>query len=209
MRSGNGLLRDYSSSFRDESQNAFFDKNQVTLRPMMLYYKPPESPIVKHAIIAITDDSIKDASAVKVFESEAIAIAKSQINLHHVHEWTDGCSSQYKGKNSFFDLSVSQHNVTRNFFETSHGKSVCDGLGSIVKNSALWYVYSGKVVIATAEDLYEFCKSHLEHGRKTIKKDRQSYVSVRQFIFVKQSDVVHMQRNVKLRPLSVLESSTQ
>ena len=80
----------YSCSFRDESQNALSDKNQVTLHSMMLYYKPPESPIVKHAIIAITDDSIKDPSAVQVFESEAIAITKSQINLHHVHRNTKG-----------------------------------------------------------------------------------------------------------------------
>ena len=48
-------------------------------------------------------------------------------------------AAQYKGgKKSFADISLrSQPSVCRHFFETSHGKNICDGLGDIVKIPAI------------------------------------------------------------------------
>lgn len=36
-------------------------------------------------------------------------------------------ASQYKGKESFAHISQDIIDIERNFFETSHGKNVCDG----------------------------------------------------------------------------------
>ena len=40
------LIMDYSENygctFQNETQSAFFDRNQVTIHPMMLYYKDPD-----------------------------------------------------------------------------------------------------------------------------------------------------------------------
>ena len=191
----------YSCSFKDESQNAFFDKNQVTVHPMMLYYKTQgkdeQQVLVKHAVIGITDDDIKDAAGVRHFENEAIKIVQKQINLKKLHEWTDGCPSQYKGKQAFHDISIWDQNVTRNFFETSHGKSVCDGLGSTVKNAAARAVYSGKAVIGTARDLHQFCESRLHYDSKEVHREGVNYISKREFVFVDQSKVDHTPRNAK------------
>ena len=52
--------------------------------------------------------------------------------------------------------------VTRNFFEISHGKSVCDGLGATVKNVCYRAVVSGKKVISDASDVFNFCEEKLK-----------------------------------------------
>lgn len=128
----------YQCAFQNESQNAFFHKNTVTVHLMMLYYKThvgdDEGTLVKHAVIGIT-----------------------------ATEFTDGCASQYIKRNSFADISLSHINIVSNFFETSHGKSVCDGLGSTVKNCAIKADISGKEVIPDAKSLYNVCVKKLAH----------------------------------------------
>ena len=54
--------------------------------------------------------------------------------------------------------------VIRNYFETSHGKGVCDGLGAVVKNACFRAVISGKTVIGDALSLYSFAHTKFAHG---------------------------------------------
>ena len=111
----------YQCRFQREVQSAFFDQNQVTIHPMAYYKERMENEelLVKHAIIGITDDYQKGALGVKMFEKEAIIIIEREKgkSLRTVHEFTDGCASQYKGKISFFDISKQKEpDVTLNFF---------------------------------------------------------------------------------------------
>ena len=47
--------------------------------------------------------------------------------LRTVYEWTNGSAAQYKARVSFADISCeTELTIYRNFFETSHGKNVCD-----------------------------------------------------------------------------------
>lgn len=48
--------------------------------------------------------------------------------------------------------------VIRNYFETSHGKNVCDGLGATVKNACYHAILSNRKVIGNADDVYKFCQ---------------------------------------------------
>ena len=68
-----------------------------------------------------------------------------------------------KKKTTFLQLLLSNIKTQHHYFDTSHGKSPCDGLGAVVKNVCWNAVKSGKVVIANAEDLYRYCKNKLEH----------------------------------------------
>lgn len=80
--------------------------------------------------------------------------------------------------------------MVRNFYETSHGKSVCDGLGAIVKNSCYQAVLSRKEIIKNANDLFEFCQKKLKiNGKFMIGKDGMKYFSKREFIFINENDV--------------------
>ena len=100
---------------------------------MMLYYKQ-DGELKQDGYIAITDDLKHDAHAVASFEKEAISNVCSQgVDIKNIHQWTDGCAAQYKGCHSFAEISQadSKHGckITWNYFETSHGKGPCDGLG--------------------------------------------------------------------------------
>ena len=148
---------------------ASLKETQVTVHPMMAYYKQisvdkedneTRESLVKHAIIGISSDTKHDSDAVRMFENRATDTLKKQgVQVEEIHEWTDGCAAQYKGKKSFAEVSMQKGiTVTRNFFETSHGKSVCDGLGATVKNVCYRAVVSGKKVISDASDVFNFCE---------------------------------------------------
>ena len=128
----------YKCGFQNEPQDAFFDQNLVTIHPMMFYYKKKteaKTVTYKHSIIGISDDLKHDSKLVSRFEKEALQIVEKKVKVDKIHQWTDGCAAQYKGKNSFYDISKNSARLIRNYFETSHGKNVCDGLGAIVKCS--------------------------------------------------------------------------
>lgn len=179
------FAENYSCHFQNEVQSGFFDQAQVVIHPMMVYYDK-QATRFKHSIIGITDDVSKDAATVQAFEDSAIEILqKNEVALGEMHEWTDGCAAQYKGKSSFYNISKRNHPIiARNFFETSHGKSVCDGLGAVTKNCCAQAVLSGKVVIAGAKSLYQYCKSNLTVSSKTYTENGQSFISKRDFVYV-------------------------
>lgn len=172
--SGTGviLLMDFSENYRcsykDEVQSGYFDQQQVSVHPTMAYYRE-DNRLVKHAISGISPDTKHDSALVKAFETEVINVLKAQpklSNLSRVVEWTDGCASQYKCKYSFADISKQKFACQRNYFETSHGKSPCDGLGSVVKNSCYKAVITGKAILRDAKSVFQHCMDNLAHGSK-------------------------------------------
>lgn len=188
------ILMDYSENyrclFRDEVQSGFFDQQQVTIHPCMTYYKSqPEGTLVKHAIIGVSPDSRHDSFLTHAFEDKVISVLKDQqdtATLTKIIEWTDGCSAQYKCKKSIFDISRRAHNFEfhRNYFETSHGKSPCDGLGSVVKNTCIRAVTAGQVLIDGPLSLFDFCQRKLAHGPQVKNRSEGKEISKWDFIFV-------------------------
>jgi hypothetical protein len=189
----------YSCVFQSEVQSGFFDRNQVTVHPMMCYYKDTvedKDILVKHAIIGISEETKHDADLAIAFENKALETLESRgVNIEEVHEWTDGCAAQYKGKKAFADISLRKRPpVTRNYFETSHGKNVCDGLGATVKNACYRAVVSNKKVIGNANDVYKFCQDNLQ--METADTDRNT-VSRREFVFIENVSRNRPESNVK------------
>lgn len=118
-----------------------------------------EEKLVKHPIIVISNDVQHNAFAVKVFEDKAFKLLRDEgLKINHVDKFSDGAAAQYKGKNTFLHTSLSDIKTQHHYFETSHGKSPCDGLGAVVKNVCWNAVKSGKTVIANAEDLFKYCQ---------------------------------------------------
>ena len=110
----------------------------------------------------------------KCLGKKAVQILKENMDapIDKIIEFTDGCAAQYKGKHAFYDiseLSVQKFpTVQRNFFETSHGQSVCDELGAVIKRSCYQEVVSGKRIIKDAKDLFDFVKQKLTLPLKVI-----------------------------------------
>lgn len=180
----------YSCRYQNEVQSAFCDTNQVIILPTMDYYLGPGEnnyTIMKqHSILGISEDVKHDAHAVHMFRCILQEILKKEIpNLKTIFEWTDVGAAEYKGENSFADISHDRLQIQRNVFETSHGKNVCDGLGATVKNSCHQAVLSGKSGIGNAKELYNYC------GLKLCVKDRDR--PKRDFVFVP-SDAIERNR---------------
>ena len=88
------------------------------------------------------------------------------------------------GKNTFYEISKNSARLIRNYFETSHGKNVCDGLGAIVKCSC-YSAMLGKKVRGTAEAVFKHCKDNLEITTEQEKvTGQENFISIREFIYV-------------------------
>lgn len=185
-----------------EVQSAFFDQNQVTIHPMMFYYKKEyngQQRKVKHAIIGISDDLRHDTCLVRKFETKAAAVLNKELKIDRTIEWTDGCAAQYKAKAAFADISLQESSLERNFFETSHGKNVCDGLRAVVKNVCYQAVLSGKAVLGTAADVFSYCTINLTQKEKDVTKSDQTEISIRDFIFVSESETNHQRAELQVQ----------
>ena len=172
----------YRCRFQNEATNAYFEQQQVTVHPYMRYYleKQEESledqnnntketfKLVKHSIVVISNDTRHDAHAVRIYEEKALEVLKKEFEITEIIKFSDGCAAQYKGKNSFAHLSQSDIKTSRNYFETSQGKSPCDGLGAVIKSACLYpryEVYRGYIVFAFSVIMFvcpsvglSFCK---------------------------------------------------
>ena len=83
-----------------------------------------------------------------------------------MHEWTDGCSAQYKSRHCMGDVSFSETHFSfptiRNYFETSHAKGPQDSAGANLKSKADMAVIQRQHIIQNASDLYNFANDNLQ-----------------------------------------------
>ena len=177
------FAENFTCFFQDEVQSVHWTRNQVTIHPLVTYYRcRDDGLIIKESFIAISDDLKHDCHAVYTFMARVITMLRSRgQNFNKVIQFSDGCTGQYKGKTAFLDLSFAEEElgvtIERHFFGTRHGKSVCDGEIGMLKRCSSSAVKAGKVVIGCAEDLYKFCKEKLSlpstsqdhaHNKRTI-----------------------------------------
>jgi len=74
------MVMDFSEKgcvFQREVQSGFFDRNQVTVHPVICYYREKQEDKeykVKHAIISIREDTNNDADLAITFENKAMEV---------------------------------------------------------------------------------------------------------------------------------------
>ena len=135
------------------------------MHPIVCYYACShcQQPLTD-SLVFISDDRNHDHHAIHAFTLRAVEYLRDarKINLDHIIQWTDSCSSQCKSKGPFADISraLQDYGCTfeRNFFGSHHGKGPADGESAVVKSSAMRAVKSGQVV-TDAEGLFQFCQS--------------------------------------------------
>ncbi|XP_034253085.1 uncharacterized protein LOC117652350 [Thrips palmi] len=155
----------YSCLIQGEIQSYHWSKKQVTIHPVVIFYKDGQE--VKHrTIVFISDDLDHDADLVQVFEEKIIEIVKQDHpSTTDIEFFTDGCGAQYKNKKTFMRdcQCFKKHGirVKRNFHATSHGKCLCDAASASVKrkvaNASLQRPINEQII--NALDVYQFCKS--------------------------------------------------
>ena len=171
-------IHDFSENYlvvckdRIEIQSSYFQKPEASLHGTVTYRhhmddihvdgpQGEDSGIVEEHLFVISPDSSHDHNFTHEVQNQISDDLRSiNYQTYIIHEFTDGCASQYKSRNCFGDLSYTKQDfgftIIRNFFETSHAKGVQDAAGGLIKNQADMAVARGKYIIQNAEDLYEF-----------------------------------------------------
>ena len=133
------FAENFSCDFQDEISSAHWQHQQATVHPTVCYYKCHGcDKNITESLVFILDDEKHDFHAVHTYSSIAHRHL-SQIrglDINRYIQYTDGCSSQYKSKHAFMDISCASEEfgctIQRNYFGTRHGKGAADGESAVV-----------------------------------------------------------------------------
>ena len=153
-----------ASKQTDEPQSAHWHHRQVTMHPIVIYYRCPIDgcvKVVKEELIFFTNDLQHDAYAVKAFEDRMIRYCRSSgIQLKRLIVFSDNCGVQYKSKVPFDLLSKRTFPVIRNFYGQYHGKGPADAAIGRINKLLKAHVASGRCTLQSASDLLLHCKKN-------------------------------------------------
>ncbi|KAL3880396.1 hypothetical protein ACJMK2_032640 [Sinanodonta woodiana] len=142
--------QNYTCGFEEDIQSAYFDNNDVTLHPVVIYTKDKEDEVyntiqykIKHkSQVVVSDELSHTSSTVFAIMKHVVKKVKAVLqNVEMVHYMTDSPTSQYRNKHIF---SIVAHHDTLFpgmkaswlYFEAGHGKGPCDGVGGTAKRLA-------------------------------------------------------------------------
>ena len=158
------FAENYNFIVQDEIQGYHWNKQSCTLHPIVIYINAG-GKLASHSLCIFADDLEHDVSLVrKVLESIAYMKEHTSVNISKVYYFSDGCAGQYKNCKHFLNLCFHLHdfdiNCKWNFFATTHGKLVCDGIGGTVKQitTKASLQRANQHQILTIHDMYQFYK---------------------------------------------------
>ena len=210
----------YSCPYQDQIQSLYFSQAQVSIHVTILHRhalkhidgiesNQEKRELVTEHLFVISPDIKHDHDSVHECRSFIYDYLK-EINypVTVMHEWTDGCASQYKSCHCMGDVSCSRVDfgflTLRNYFETSHAKGPQDGAGANLKHKADMAVIRRQVVIQNARDLYDYAKENLSEPSSTRYKSQSVGLKRRIFFYVE-----HHQRNRRNRKFKQIKGSRQ
>ena len=178
---------DYSENFaccyQNEVSAAFYDRNQITLHPMVVHHRTADLTLQHISFVGISEEKAHTVPTTLAFLTALHKVLKELLpHLKVVHYVSDSPSSQYRNKTAvalmanhkkLFGTDSSWH-----WLESGHGKGPCDGVGGCVKKMAEVQVKRGSI-ISDAETFYNVMSAVKETKMK--------------FVRVTHRDVVHSQ----------------
>ncbi|MES9880719.1 MAG: hypothetical protein ABW185_07545, partial [Sedimenticola sp.] len=206
-------IHDFSENYKccaqNEIQSSYFQKLDVSLhvtiihRHAVLEYdgvtSSEEDPhIITEQFFVISPDPSHDhhfTHAVQLLVSEYLQSIVCEVST--MHEFTDGCSAQYKSRHCLGDVSyatsdLGYERLVRNYFETAHARGPQDAAGGYVKNQTDLAVIRGKHIIQSAHDFFEFASKNLTKTTETAKSSRRIFRYI---------EAVDRQRNRSFMPV--------
>lgn len=164
----------YSCQHQDQIQSLYFGQTQVSIHVTVLHRhavpidNEPESSVITEHLFVISPDLTHDSHAVHRNRQLIVDYLKEiGCTVEMLHEWTDGCSAQYKSRHCMGDVSKSYQDfgfdTIRNYFETSHAKGPQDGAGANLKYKCDMAVIKRQACIQDAKDLYDFAQKEFQN----------------------------------------------
>ena len=174
---------------KNEIQSNYFQRTECILHVTIIHkhaileYDGLDSTddfpeIIAEHFFVISPDLQHDHNFTKCVQQQIKQYLDSiSYDVNVMHEFTDGCSSQYKSRHCLGDLSFATTEYGykvfhRNFFETSHAKGPQDAAGGFIKRQADIAVLRGNTFIQNAKDLFSFCNNDLKEPRSALFKRR-------------------------------------
>ena len=167
------LRKLYSTFVHREVSAVRYNINQITIHPVVAFYtcNNPEcdnkTTSVQENIMCITNDLNHDFHAVNHFQKRAVDHLRDNRNIRFqfLKDFTDGCTAQYKSKNTILDLSYCTTDMNamkeRTKNASSHGKSPCDSAGGVLKVAIKRAVIWGKTSVNCAEEMVKYASENL------------------------------------------------
>ena len=96
------FVKDYACRSQDEVQTAYFNMIQVTLHPIVIYFKHDDS-LQHKSIVFVSDKPRHDTNLVFGVLTELNEFLKEALptETSYIHYWTDFPTSQYRNKKNF------------------------------------------------------------------------------------------------------------
>lgn len=165
----------YTCSHQDQIQSLYYGQTQVSIHVTVLHRYAVAGidndelllSIVTEHLYVISPDLGHDSHSVQHNRELIIKYLKDiGCRVDVMHEWTDGCSTQYKSRHCMGDICKSKLNfgisTIRNCFETSHAKGPQDGAGANLKYKCDMAVIKRQVLIQNAKDMYDFANKEFK-----------------------------------------------
>jgi hypothetical protein len=181
-------VHDFSENYKciekNEIQASFYQKTEVSIHVPVIhrhavleYDGVEESELISELFYVISPDQTHDHHFVHHCQSLISDYLKSiGCEVEVMHEFTDGCTSQYKSRHCMGNASLAcsdfgYNTFVRNYFETSHAKGPQDAAGGLLKRQADLAVMKG-TLIQNSRDLFEFASDSLPAPKSGIYKRR-------------------------------------
>ncbi|CAL4130964.1 unnamed protein product [Meganyctiphanes norvegica] len=151
----------YSCEYQKEIQGALWSRNIINLFTAALY----SSNLPCNSFLVVTDSKDKGKNSVFTFINKIIDQLPNFNSNEKLIIYTDGPSSEFKNK---FCVKIVSNlskklkiNVQWNYFATSHGKGVVDGIGGSAKalvRSKVKSMSDDSVIIQNSTDFFQTVK---------------------------------------------------
>ena len=171
---GHDYSENYECSYQEEVQSQYFSKTEASIHVTILYRhasqefdncaSTEEQPkIIKEYIFVISDDMAHDSYSVQhvrhIIHNYLVNTVGCRVK--RLHEFTDGCSAQYKSRHCMGSHVLLSSNdfgypALCDYFETSHAKGEQDAAGAHIKQKANLAVVRREATIQSAEQLCSF-----------------------------------------------------
>ena len=156
----------FRNMYQDEIQSAYYDGSQTAIHAVINYFVCPSegcNELVTLIIGQITEDLLHDSFVARVGHNAAFRyLAELGLPMHHIIQFCNNCSSQYKSRRPFAEMARSPLDIIRIFFGEKHGKSQCDGFFGRLKSWMTHKIKSRHVIISSASDFFRCCKDEYE-----------------------------------------------
>ena len=142
-----------------EIQSAHWNHGQATLFTAHAWIKAgsEDTAAESQSMVIVSDDLNHTKYSIYVFMQRVFCYLKATFpNIEHVNVFSDGPTSQFKQRFLFSNLCAweMEHDlkITWNFFATSHGKGVVDGIGGTLKRAVWRHVKAERAHVTNASE---------------------------------------------------------